>query len=186
MLGASRLADVIATASVLPSTVLWDDPLAVVRIRNMSQYTAGVGHHRFVVQVRAPREQVFDLWTDLDRAHEWIEGLTRITDVTGPVTTAGTSYTVWFGRLRSPTEVLQVERPRLLRTRFGSWLLRGVEQATFEDQGPGTRLTQEFWINGVISGIVGRIWAFGSYRGSFRGELNSFVRLAEREARSNP
>ena len=186
MLGTSRLADVIATASVLPSTVLWDDPLAVVRIRNRSQYTAGVGHHRFVVQVRAPREQVFDLWTDLDRAHEWIEGLTRITDVTGPVTTAGTSYTVWFGRLRSPTEVLQVERPRLLRTRFGSWLLRGVEQATFEDQGPGTRLTQEFWIDGVISGIVGRIWAFGSYRGSFRGELNSFVRLAEREARSSP
>jgi uncharacterized protein YndB with AHSA1/START domain len=43
-----------------------------------------VGYHRFVVQVRAPREQVFDLWTDLDRAHEWIEGLTRITDVTGP------------------------------------------------------------------------------------------------------
>jgi hypothetical protein len=50
-------------------------------------YTAGVGHRRFVVQVSAPREQVFDLWTNLDRAHEWIEGLTRITDVTGPVTT---------------------------------------------------------------------------------------------------
>ena len=32
----------------------------------------------FIVHVRAPREQVFDLWTDLDRAHEWIEGLTRI------------------------------------------------------------------------------------------------------------
>jgi hypothetical protein len=36
---------------------------------------------------------------------------------------------VWFGRLRSPTEVLQVDRPRLVRTRFDSWLLRGVEQA---------------------------------------------------------
>ena len=151
-----------------------------------SHYTAGVAHHRFVVQVRAPREQVFDLWTDLDRAHEWIEGLTRITDVTGPVTTAGTRYTVWFGRLRSPTEVLQVDRPRLFRSRFDSWLLRGVEQAPFEDQGHGTRLTQEFWINGIISRLVGRIWAFGSYRGSFRGELKSFVRLAEHEARSSP
>jgi hypothetical protein len=65
-------------------------------------------------------------------------------------------------------------------------VLRGIEQATFEDQGHGTRLTQEFWINGIFSAIVGRIWAFGSYRGSFRGELNSFVRLAEREAHSNP
>lgn len=145
-----------------------------------------MGHYRFVVQVRAPREQVFDLWTDLDRAHEWIEGLTRVTEVTGPVTTAGTRYTVWFGRLRSPTEVLQVDRPRLFRTRFASWLLRGVEQATFEDQGPGTRLTQEFWTSGVVSAVVGRIFASGSYRGSFRGELESFVRLAEREAGSTP
>jgi uncharacterized protein YndB with AHSA1/START domain len=145
-----------------------------------------VGHHRFVVHVGAPREQVFDLWTDLDRAHEWIEGLTRITDVTGPVTTAGTSYTVWFGRLRSPTEVLEVDRPRLVRTRFGSWLLRGVEQAMFEDEADGTRVTQEFWTNGIISTVMGRIFAFGSYKGSFRGELNSFARLAEREAGSSP
>jgi hypothetical protein len=93
---------------------------------------------------------------------------------------------VWFGRMRSPTEVLQVDRPKLVRTRFGSWLLRGDAQATFEDQGDGTRLTQEFWTNGIISVVMGRIFAFGSYRGSFRGELNSFVRLAEREARSNP
>jgi hypothetical protein len=119
-----------------------------------------VGHHRFVVQVSAPREQVFDLWTDLDRAHEWIVGLTRIADVTGPITTAG--------------------------TRFGSWLLRGVEQATFENQGHGTRLTQEFWTNGIIAAVMGRIFAFGSYKGSFRGELKSFARLAEREASSNP
>jgi hypothetical protein len=162
----------------------WQDQYGFWRSR--SHYTAGVGHHRFVVQVRAPQEQVFDLWTDLDRAHEWIEGLTRITDVTGPVTTPGTRYIVWFGRLQSPTEVLQVERPRLLRTRFDSWLLRGVEQATFEVQGDGTLLTQEFWIDGIFSRLIGRIWAFGSYRGSFRGELNSFVRLAEREARSSP
>ena len=62
-----------------------------------------MGHYRFEVEVSAPREQVFDLWTDLDRVHEWIEGLTRITDVTGPVTTAVTRYTEWFGRPRSPT-----------------------------------------------------------------------------------
>jgi hypothetical protein len=151
-----------------------------------SHYTACVGHHRFVVHVRAPREQVFDLYMDLDRAHEWIEGVTRITDVTGPVTMVGTRYTVWFGPIRTPTEVLEVDRPRLVRTRFCSWLLCGVEQDTFEDQGDGTRLTQEFWTTGIISRVMGRIFAFGSYRGSFRGELNSFVRIAEREAGSRP
>ena len=58
------------------------------------------------------------IWTDLDRASEWIEGLTRITDMTVQVTTAGTSYVAWFGRMRSPSEILQVDRPRLVRTRF--------------------------------------------------------------------
>ena len=114
----------------------------------------------------------FDLWTDLDRAHEWIEGLTRITDVTGPVTTAGTHYTVWFGRMRSPTEVLRVDRPGLVRTRIGSWLLRGVHQATFEDQGHGTRLTQEFWTNGIISAVMARIFALGSYKAASGANLN--------------
>jgi hypothetical protein len=106
----------------------------------------------------------------------------RITDVTGPITTAGTRYSAWFGRMRSPSEILQVDRPTLVRTRFGSWLLRGVEQATFVDQGHGTRLTREFWTNGIISAVMARIFAFGSYKGSFRGELKSFARLAEREA----
>jgi hypothetical protein len=60
----------------------------------------------------------------------------------------------------------------LVTTRFGSWLLRGVVQAT--------------WTNGIISAVMARIFAFGSYKGSFRGELKSFARLAEREARSHP
>ena len=53
--------------------------------------------------------------------------------------TAGTRYTAWFGPMRSLTDVLQVNQQLLVRTPFGSWLLRGVEQATFEDQGHGTR-----------------------------------------------
>jgi uncharacterized protein YndB with AHSA1/START domain len=140
-----------------------------------------MGHHRFVVHVRASRDRVFALWNDLDRAPEWIEGLTRITDVTGPFDKTGTTYTAWFGRMRSPSEVLEADPPRLVKTRLGSWLLRGVEQATFEDEGGGTRLTQEFWTQGIVPAIAGRIFATGSYRGSFRGELNSFVRVAERE-----
>ena len=66
-------------------------------------------------------------------------------------------------RLRSPTEVLQVERPRLVRTRFGSWLLRGVEQAMFEDQSDGTLdpgagwPTSRWWWGG--SGRSGRTGA---------------------------
>jgi hypothetical protein len=79
----------------------------------------------------------------------------------GRVTTAGTRYTAWFCRMRCPIEIRQVDRLRLVRRRFGSWLLRGVTQAPFEGQADGTRLTQEFWTNGIISAVMARIFAFG-------------------------
>jgi hypothetical protein len=62
-------------------------------------------------------------------------------------------------------------------------LLRGRSSATFEADGDGTCVTQEFETVGLISALSS--WAFsrGSYEGSFRGELEKFARLAEREAR---
>lgn len=138
--------------------------------------------YRFSLHVAAPQDRVFDLWTDLDRMREWIGGVTKVTDVSGPVDTAGTRYTVWFGGMRSTTEVIEAERPRMLRTRFRNSLLRGESIANFEPEGNGTRLTQEFRTEGLIPAIAARVFATGSYRGSFRGELNAFARLAERDA----
>jgi hypothetical protein len=138
--------------------------------------------YRFSLHVAASQDRVFDLWTDLDRMPEWVGGVTKVTDVTGPVDTAGTSYTVWFGGMRSTTEVIEAVRPRMLRTRFRNSLLRGESIASFEREGNGTRLTQEFRTEGLIPAIAARVFATGSYRGSFRGELNAFARLAERDA----
>jgi hypothetical protein len=85
--------------------------------------------------------------------------------------------------MRSPSEVLEAERPRRLRTRFGSWMLRGETSVTFEPTATGTRLIQEFLTEGLIPAISARLFAIGSYKGSFRGELETFRRIAEREAR---
>jgi type II secretory pathway component PulF len=57
-------------------------------------------------------------------------------------------------------------------------------EATFEPSGEGTNLTQRFRTEGLIPAIAARIFATGSYRGSLRGELATFARLAEREAAS--
>jgi uncharacterized protein YndB with AHSA1/START domain len=141
-----------------------------------------MAEYRFSIHVDAPRQRVFALWTDLDRMREWVGGVTRVTDVTGPVEQAGTRYTVWFGPMRSPTEVLEVESPGRIRTRFGNWLLRGETLATFEAEGSGTRLVQVFKTQGLISSISARIFSIGSSRGSFRGELEAFGAIAEREA----
>ncbi len=142
-----------------------------------------MAHYRFSVDIAAPIEQVFDLWTNLDRLHEWTGGVSKVTDVTGPVDRAGTRYTVWFGRMGSPSEVLEAERPRRIRTRFGNRILRGETLATFAPTATGTHLTQEFRTIGLIPAISARIFAMGSYKGSFRGELQEFARIAEREAR---
>ncbi|MFE4196878.1 SRPBCC family protein [Paenarthrobacter sp. NPDC056912] len=136
---------------------------------------------RVTTLVAAPPERVFAAWTDLDRFPEWIGGVTRVSDLVGSIDQAGSRYTVWFGRMSSPTEILAVERPWHIRTRFGNAILKGESEVTFTAEGAGTRIQQEFMTRGFIAGIFGRLFAMGSYRGSFRGELETFRKLVEGE-----
>lgn len=118
---------------------------------------------------------------------EWVGGVTSVTDVTGPLDQTGTRYTVWFGgRTASPTEVLDVERPRGFVTHFGNWLLRGRNSTTFEPDGDGTRVTVTLDTEGLFPALMARIFSLGSWRGSFKGELQHCARLAEAEARRQP
>ena len=98
--------------------------------------------HHLTAFSAAPPERVFALWTDLDRMKEWVGGVTKVTDRTGPVTQPGTRYVVWFGPVKSPTVVLEADRPRRFSTRFGSWILRGTNTTTFEPEGAGTRISE--------------------------------------------
>jgi uncharacterized protein YndB with AHSA1/START domain len=144
---------------------------------------ATVAHYTISTHVAASPEHVFALWTNVERMGEWIGGVTAVSDVTGPIDRVGTTYVVHFGPVKSPTEVLEADPPGRFATRFGSWVLRGVSSATFAPEGDGTRVTQEFETVGRISAISSWVFSRGSYEGSFRGELEKFARLAEREAR---
>jgi uncharacterized protein YndB with AHSA1/START domain len=137
--------------------------------------------HRISIDIGAPPDRVFAVWMDLDRMTEWVGGVTQVTDVTGPIDVAGTRYTVRFGPMKSPTEILEVERPHHVRTRFGNLILKGESDVRFEPTPSGTRLTQVFRTRGVISAITGRLFASGSYEGSFKGELERFRSIVERE-----
>jgi len=141
-----------------------------------------MGEYTFTTRVEASPEAVYDLFTDAHRMHEWTEGVSRVSDEVGPRGAVGSTYTVWFGPMRSPTTILEADRPRRFRTRFGNRLLRGEMAATFEADGDGTLLVETFVTEGVVPALMARLWATGSYRGSFKGELASFRRLAEREA----
>ena len=142
-----------------------------------------MGTYRFSVHVEAPPGVVFRLWTDVDRMHEWVEGVTKVSDRTGPTTVVGTRYVVSFGGMKSPTEVLEADPPRRFRTRFGNRMLRGQNASTFEPEGSGTRVTETFTTEGIIPAIAAWIFARGSYKGSFQGELEAFAKIAEREPR---
>lgn len=141
-----------------------------------------MAHYTISTHAKAPVEAVFELWTDVSRMGEWVGGVTGVTDVSGPIDRLGTRYVVHFGPVKSPTEVIDVERPVRFATRFGSWVLRGTSSAIFEPDGDGTRIVQEFQTIGRISAISSWIFSRGSYEGSFRGELEKFARLVEREA----
>ena len=140
-----------------------------------------MAEHRLTIDIAAPPERVFGLWMDLDRMTEWVGGVTRVTDVTAPIDVAGTRYTVRFGPMKSRTEILEAERPQHVRTRFGNLILKGESDVRFEPTPDGTRLTLMLRTRGVISAIFGRLFAAGSYEGSFKGELETFRAIAERE-----
>jgi uncharacterized protein YndB with AHSA1/START domain len=145
-----------------------------------------VARYTITTYVGAPPEHVFALWTNLERMGEWVGGVTAVSAVSGSIDQVGTTYVVHFGPVKSPTEVLEVERPRLFATKFGSWILRGRSRATFEPDADGTRITQTFETVGLISAISSWVFSRGSYEGSFRGELEKFARIAEREAPAPP
>ncbi|MFJ5861816.1 SRPBCC domain-containing protein [Pseudarthrobacter sp. NPDC092439] len=138
--------------------------------------------YRLSTFVAAPPERVFATWTDPDRFREWISGVTGVTDRVGPGDEAGSRYTVHFGRMTSPTEILAAERPRHIRTRFGNAILKGESDVTFTAEGARTRIDQMFVTRGFVSAIFGWLFSLGSYQGSFKGELETFRKLVEREA----
>ena len=140
-----------------------------------------MARYTITTHVDAAPGHVFALWTNLERMGEWVGGVTGVSEVSGSVDQAGTTYIVHFGPMKSPTEVLETDRPRLFATRFGNWLLRGRSSATFEPEADGTRITQTFETVGLISAISSWVFSRGSYEGSFRGELEKFARIAERE-----
>ena len=145
-----------------------------------------MGRHTNSQHIDAPPEVAFDLWTNLERQHEWIGGVTDVVDVTGP---GGRRRDEVHGDVRQheePNQVLEADRPRRFVVHFGNWILRGRNSATFEPEDGGTLVTVRLDTEGIFPAIMARIFSLGSWRGSFRGELAHFARLAELDARRSP
>jgi len=66
-----------------------------------------MAHYKISTVVAAPIDKVFALWTDLERMGDWVGGVTGVTDISGPIDKAGTTYVVHFGLVKSPTAALR-------------------------------------------------------------------------------
>lgn len=138
--------------------------------------------HSFAVDISAPPETVYDIWVDPVRMPEWTEGLTRVTDVTGEPGRAGTCYTAWFGRAAAAAEVVVGERPARFAWRVRLGPLAAEFDSRFEPSGSGTRMIETVRTRGLVGWLWNRVLSTGRYRGSFRGELETFARICELEA----
>ena len=142
-----------------------------------------MAEHTFEVEIAAPPETVYDIWTNPERSPGWTEGLTRVTDVTGAPGQAGTRWTAWFGRTAASVQVTVGQRPHRFAWRVRLGPLSSEFDSTFEPSPSGTRMAETVRTRGVIGWAWNRILSTGSYRGSFRGELQAFARICEREGR---
>jgi hypothetical protein len=71
-----------------------------------------VARYTISTHVVAPPEHVYALWIDLEGMGDRVGGVTGVTDLSGSTEQDGTTYVVHFGPMRSPTEIVEVERPR--------------------------------------------------------------------------
>lgn len=141
-----------------------------------------MAEHSFAINIPSPPEFVYDLWANPERSVEWTEGMTGVTDIACSPGEAGARYKAWFGRSPATVEVTKAERP----TRY-AWHVRlgpfaADFDSAFERTGSGTRMTETVRTAGLIAWLWNRILSTGRYRGSFRGELETFARICEREA----
>ena len=94
------------------------------------------------VLLPVPIERAWDLWVDAARYTQWQSMLLAVRDLSGPVSTAGTTYVLDHGpRLQRRVRVLVAERPFRHVIEQQGMGIHDETTATFEPEDGGTRLT---------------------------------------------
>lgn len=94
------------------------------------------------VLLPVPIERAWDLWVDAARYTQWQSMLLAVRDLSGPVSTAGTTYVLDHGpRMQRRVRVLIAERPVRHVIEQQGMGIHDETTATFEPEDGGTRLT---------------------------------------------
>ena len=140
--------------------------------------------HRRSVWIHAAPDQVWGVFTDLDRIPEWQTGGPVVTEATGRGDAAGTTYSVRRGRAVAHTTILECVRPYRYRSKTDAYLGMWFELVAYliPDR-DGTRVeleAQTHWPMGMRH--VGRLVEAVVLSGhEARRELNQLKLLVERD-----
>ena len=95
-------------------------------------------------RIDRPREEVFDYFTDLDNAAEWMNDITRIQKLTDGPVAVGTRYRElrWTkkGEARTDMEVTAMDPPDRYSATFDQGGYRATFNYLFSPDGGGTRV----------------------------------------------
>lgn len=143
-----------------------------------------MGQRQVSVDIGAPPERVFDLFTDAQRVGEWQTGVKSV-DATGSLAQVGSTWTVRYGGpFTVKGTVLEAQRPVSHRQRFSEMmgLVTCTTTARFVAAGSGTRATFDLDYL-VVGGPIGRLFdemVGGEIVGRFNKDLVGLKAIAER------
>lgn len=145
-----------------------------------------MAHVKWTEHIEAPIEDVFELFIDVKRWPEFMPGGSEVKEVTGPLDTVGTSVRTamhFLGRkMESWDEVVEVERPRLLK-----FISRGAGMESeawyrMTPAGEGTDVEMEVDYElpaGFLGHIADRLFLEKAMERQMRHTAENFKALAE-------
>jgi uncharacterized protein YndB with AHSA1/START domain len=118
-----------------------------------------MGHRSVGIDIAAPPERVFDIYTDLRRVSEW-QRQPGLKGTEGAFDRPGADFVIRYGGpLTLRGTVLATQRPSLHRicARELAGFVTCQTTARFEPEGGGTRLTFDYDYH-VVGGPIGRLF----------------------------
>lgn len=144
-----------------------------------------MAHVKWTEHIDAPIEDVFELFIDVRRWPEFMPGGAEVKEVTGPLDTVGTKVhtTMHFmGRkMESWDEVVEVERPRLLKL-DSKEPMKGTATYRMTPAGEGTDVEMEGDYElpaGFLGHIADRLFLEKAMERQMRHAVENFKALAE-------
>ncbi len=142
---------------------------------------------KYSVQINAPLDQVYALYTNLENIPKWFPNATQVENVSASMTTPGATFTIRFqGRPSAFEEVLEVLPNKLHRRKFtqaqngvGAWGLAAIHFRVVNDK---TEVEEQVefgflprFLAPMMSALLDR-----QARAAIRSELEAFKVFAEK------